>query len=165
MRVVVPCMQIALAASSPSRVAVTTRVGQHAVIANADIECGDTVLVITGREVAAPTRYTLQIGRQLHIEAQPDGDGPDGYPVWRFLNHGCVPNVALRGRAFVALAPIRAGEEVTFDYDTTEWDMASPFRCHCGNVRCRGEVRGFRHLTAAARAALQHVAPHLRALA
>jgi hypothetical protein len=141
------------------------RSGQHAVVANADIERGEVVLMVTGQEVAVPTRYTLQVDRDLHIEAEQDGDGPDGYPVWRFMNHGCDPNILLRGRGFVALRAIRAGEEVTFDYDTTEWDMASPFRCHCSSPCCRGTIRGYRHLTAAARRRLPAVAPHLLALA
>ena len=141
------------------------RSGQHAVVANADIERGEVVLAVTGQEVALPTRYTLQVGRSLHIEAQQDGDGPDGYPVWRFMNHGCEPNIVLRGRSFVAKRFIRAGEEVTFDYDSTEWDMASPFRCHCSSPFCRINIRGYRHLTAAARRQLLEVAPHLRDLA
>ena len=161
MRVIVARMQIVIAASCPSRVAIATRFGQHAVLANADIERGEVVLQVSGREVDAPTRYTLQVGRGLHVEAQQDGDGPDGYPVWRFMNHGCEPNVALRGRDFVALRAIRTGEEVTFDYDTTEWDMASPFRCNCSSPFCRGTIRGYRHLGSSARAGLLHVAPHL----
>lgn len=165
MRVTLVCMQTAIAASCPSRVAIAMRSGQHAVVANADIERGETVLAVTGEEVALPTRYTLQIGLDVHIEAQQDGDGPDGFPVWRFMNHGCQPNIVLRGRKFVAVRAIRAGEEVTFDYDSTEWDMASPFRCHCNSSGCRGIVRGYRHLTAAMRHQLIEVAPHLLALA
>lgn len=157
-------MQALVATSSPSRVAVATRHGQYAVIANADIAPGDLVLHITGKEVAVPTRYTLQVSTTVHVEAQPDGDGPDGYPVWRFVNHSCEPNLVMRNRAFYAVRPIRTGDEVSFDYDSTEWDMASPFRCHCATSRCRGQIRGFRHLNAAARAAVQNVSTHLRQL-
>jgi len=41
---------------------------------------------------------------------------------------------------------IPQGEEVTYDYNTTEYSMASPFLCRC--VHCGGrEIRGFRHLS------------------
>lgn len=165
MRVAISRMQSAIAASSPSRVAIATRSGQHALIANADIGRGEMVVAVTGVEVAMPTRYTLQVGARLHVEAQQDGDGPDGYPVWRFMNHGCEPNVVLRGRTFVAMRFVPAGEELTFDYDSTEWDMASPFRCHCSSPFCRGTIRGYRHLSVVARQQLKQVAPHLLGLA
>lgn len=46
----------------------------------------------------------------------------------------------------MALRPIAQGDEVTYDYNTTEYSMASPFLCHCGH--CSGtEIRGFRHLS------------------
>lgn len=158
-------MQVLVATSSPSRVAIATRHGQYAVVANADIAAGDLVLHVTGIEVTMPTRYTLQVAATVHVEAQPDSDGPDGYPIWRFMNHGCEPNVVLRGREFHTLRAIKAGDELTFDYDSTEWDMAAPFRCHCASTRCRGEIRGYLHLSKAARAALVQPAPHLRVIA
>jgi len=51
----------------------------------------------------------------------------------------------------VALRDLAAGEELTFDYNATEWSMAEPFLCTCG--ACGGSVvQGFAHLDAAARA-------------
>ena len=35
---------------------------------------------------------------------------------------------------------IRAGEQITFDYETTEWDMAEPFTCW----QSQQVVRGFK---------------------
>jgi hypothetical protein len=55
------------------------------------------------------------------------------------------------GRRLVALRELAAGEELTFDYNATEWDLAEPFRCSCG--ACGGSiVRGFAHLDDRARA-------------
>ena len=133
------------------------------VVATSDVAAGNVVMTIDGRTVAKPNRYTVQIGEGEHVDAdeQPDGS----YPVWRFLNHACEPNTRLVGRTLVALADLRAGDEVTFDYDSTEWDMASPFACACGAATCRGTIRGYRHLTTAQRKRLCSVAPHLRAAA
>jgi hypothetical protein len=52
---------------------------------------------------------------------------------------------------------------VTFDYNTTESSMASPFDCHCGSALCVGLVRGADHLTPPQRARLaSYLADYLR---
>ncbi|MEY5032012.1 MAG: Phosphoribosylformylglycinamidine synthase [Planctomycetota bacterium] len=84
---------------------------------------------------------------------------------WRFLNHSCDPSAAVQSRSLIALRPIAAGEQITFDYTTTEGSMAEPFTCLCGASGCVGTVRGFAHLSAAEqRARRDRLAPHLRAL-
>lgn len=58
------------------------------------------------------------------------------------FNHSCEPNVGVRGQiVLVARRQIAAGEEMTFDYDTTEVS-AEPFNCLCGHRRCRGIIDG-----------------------
>jgi hypothetical protein len=47
----------------------------------------------------------------------------------------------------VSPRPICAGEELTWDSLTTEWELAAPFACRCGAPGCRGTIRGFRHPT------------------
>jgi hypothetical protein len=54
----------------------------------------------------------------------------------------------------VAVRDIPAGEELTFDYLTTEWEMATPFACRCGAADCRGLIQGFKHLSPEAQAHL-----------
>jgi hypothetical protein len=142
-------------------VTVTSHRGQFAVVATADIAAGQPLLLVDGPLVPAPDRYTVQVGTNEHVDGGPDANGE--LPVWRFLNHSCEPNTRLVFRTLVAKQPIRPGEEITFDYDTTEWDMDAPFPCACGSASCRGLVRGYRHLTPAQRAALTGVAPHLLA--
>lgn len=34
------------------------------------------------------------------------------------------------------------GENLTFFYPSTEWEMAQPFQCNCGSKRCRGQISG-----------------------
>jgi hypothetical protein len=157
-------MEPTVASSSSRRIVVASCRGQLGVLATVDFRAGESVVRITGRDVAVPTRYTLQVAHGVHVDAEPDPSRPQGYPDWRFCNHSCEPNVALRGRAFVALRAIASGEEITFDYDSTEWDMAAPFACECGSRRCRRTIRGYRHLLPAQRAAVD-AAPHVRDLA
>ena len=83
------------------------------------------------------------------------------------MNHGCRPNVRIdtERRAMVALAEIAPGDELVFDYNSTEWDMAEPFACRCGAPGCYGVVRGYRHLSAEQQVRLAPIAaPHVVAM-
>jgi hypothetical protein len=142
-------------------VAVVTRNGQFAVVARVAIAKGTQVLAIEGPLVDHPTRYTIQVGVDMHVDAEADPKTGRAHPIWRFLNHACAPNTRIEGRSLVAGKRIRAGEEITFDYETTEWDMAAPFPCGCAAATCRGLIRGFRHLTPAQRQRLAGAAPHV----
>ncbi|OAA46181.1 Post-SET domain protein [Metarhizium rileyi] len=42
------------------------------------------------------------------------------------------------------LAP---GDELTFFYPSTEWDMAQSFTCLCGHSTCRGTISGAKDMT------------------
>jgi len=37
---------------------------------------------------------------------------------------------------------LQVGDELTFFYPSTEWDMAQPFDCLCGAPTCRGRISG-----------------------
>lgn len=83
-----------------------------------------------------PDRYTLQIAAGLHILLDPE-------PL-TFINHSCRPNAffdLVTGR-LVALKDIAPQEELTCFYPATEWDMAKPFSCQCGDPKCLGLIRG-----------------------
>jgi SET domain-containing protein len=140
----------------------TTGVG---VFATRDIDAGERVLDINGTVQRHPTRYSIQVTLDEHIECHESLSTEEmraRFP-WRFLNHCCEPNASIVGRTLVARQAIRAGEQVTFDYTTTEATMAEPFGCRCGAAKCLGHVSGFLALTAGeqhARAAF--VAPHLK---
>ena len=87
-----------------------------------------------------PTRLTIEVepGKHLFTEDSPGS----------FVNHACIPNCRFdRERmAFVAAKPIASGEEITFNYLTTESELASPFECTCGAPNCFGLIRGYRYL-------------------
>jgi hypothetical protein len=151
---------------SHPRVCVARRHGGYCLLARKAIRPGEHLLTIEGETSDEPNRYSVQVGPGVHVvppaELAPGDDSPRY--SWRFLNHSCNPNTALVGRALHALRSIAEGEELTFDYNTTEYDMASPFRCHCGHCGER-QIRGFRHLTAAEqRRIAPYLANHLRSL-
>ena len=135
------------------------------VFATQDIAAGERVLDVNGAMQSHPTRYSIQIDLDQHIECHeslPADEMRARYP-WRFLNHCCDPNASIVGRTLVARRAIQSGEQVTFDYTTTEASMAEPFDCRCGAPKCLGRVQGFLTLTAEEqRARAPFVAPHLK---
>ncbi|KAK0747670.1 hypothetical protein B0T21DRAFT_354848 [Apiosordaria backusii] len=42
---------------------------------------------------------------------------------------------------------LKAGEELTFFYPSTEYAMAQPFDCFCGSGECKGRISGARDMT------------------
>ncbi len=134
-------------------------------VATEPIGVGDVITTFEGVVVKKPSRYSIQLGESDHLSVPGDPELPellDKYP-WCFLNHHCDPNAVVRGRSLVALRPIERMDEVTFNYNTTESDMASPFPCGCGAERCNGSViRGFKHLSKPERERLRPwLAPHI----
>jgi len=128
---------------------------------------GSTVLTIVGHTTSTPTRHSLQIGPSHHIDVT-DIDDPlelmDVY-FWRFLNHHCEPNLAINGIEVIAIREIAAWEELTFNYNTTEFELIEPFDCRCGSPICGGRIRGFVALSEPERSELMPwVAPHLKSL-
>ncbi|MBM3257320.1 MAG: SET domain-containing protein [Candidatus Liptonbacteria bacterium] len=65
-----------------------------------------------------------------------------------FMNHSCDPNTKLdvAKKSYVAIKPIKKNEELTFNYNTTEWE-SSGFECACGSKKCYGAVKGLKHLS------------------
>jgi hypothetical protein len=83
-------------------------------------------------------RYTVQIAQDKHTEVG----------KLSALNHSCDPNVILDTEhlAMVARRDIDKGEELSFFYPSTEWEMDAPFICLCGAVNCIHVVAGARFL-------------------
>jgi hypothetical protein len=83
-------------------------------------------------------RYTVQIDRDRHTEVG----------KLSALNHSCDPNVILDTEHLLMIAyrDIEKGEELSFFYPATEWEMAAPFICLCGAANCIHVVAGARFL-------------------
>jgi hypothetical protein len=109
------------------------------------------------RVVDAPSYRSVQIAADRHIE---------DIGVLAYLNHSCHPNVRIdvERLAVVALDDIAEGDELTFFYPATEWDMAQPFRCWCGAAHCLGWVAGAKAVPKQV-LARYGVAPHIARLA
>lgn len=172
--------RVAMVAPVPATVLVARIAGVRHVIAAEPLDVGMTIFELDGIVLPTADRYSVQIGRDQHLAPLPTAGPDDDAYIWRYLNHACDPSAAFRFETgadgvetpvrLVATRPLRRGAEVTFDYETTEWDMSVPFRCGC--ARCALEpasarvVRGYRYLSAKERARLApHVAPHLCELA
>jgi len=138
--------------------------GEHRLVAVQPIAEGKTIFRLEGEITAKPTRYSVQIGKTLHLDsgsAHAMDDVFDRY-YWRFMNHACDPSAVIRGGEVIARRDIAPWEDVTFNYNTTEYDMAEPFVCRCGSVQCEGTIRGAKHLSPKRRAKLRPMmAPHL----
>ena len=82
-----------LAPSTP-RVTVVGVLGQRGVVALEAIAEGEVALVVDGVTTDKPSRYSIQVGEQEHVDL-PEGLDParaaGAYP-WQFLNHSCAPN-------------------------------------------------------------------------
>ena len=117
------------------------------VFATQNIERGQRILTLHGKEIhcvvkdqetslAYPNWVGLRKSTWLEVEA------PAIY-----LNHSCNPNAGIRGsRQLIALKKIKVGEEVTFDYSTTEDDRLWHMKCTCGAKNCRKVVRSIQFL-------------------
>lgn len=125
------------------------------------IAAGTVLFRIEGHETPTPTKYSLQVGKDLHLDQRGARDAQDRVRrfYWRYMNHGCAPTTRIVARDVVAARDIAALEGVTFDYNTTEYDMAEPFRCHCGAAECVVLVKGAKHLTPDQRARVADVLP------
>lgn len=149
-------------------VAVLRSDGEYRLVAARPLSAGERLFEIEGSKSVHPSRYSVQIGETAHIDLGPGITAEeimDRY-FWRFMNHGCKPNVRIEGTTVIALTSIAPWEPILFNYNTTEWDLAEPFRCACGALDCLGEIRGFRNLPPEEQERLAPlVAPHIRRLA
>ena len=140
------------------------------VVATKPIAINEMILYIDGRLTDQPSRYSVQISETEHIDLDEQAliDASPNRYIWRYLNHHCEPNARLDGRYLSAVKDIDIGDEITFNYNTNEYEMASPFPCWC-NAGTKGRERviaGYKHLDKKQRAALAgQVANHVLKLA
>jgi hypothetical protein len=96
---------------------------------------------------------SLQLSSDLFLQGNGELD--------EYINHSCEPNctVSFHGEFLpylVAARKIAAGEEISFNYNCTEWDLLEhervfqedcAFVCSCKSKTCLGEIRGFKYLS------------------
>ncbi len=106
------------------------------IIAENTIPKGQLIFKIRDFSIIDHATYqTIQIGPHEHLL-------DNGIIV--YLNHSCNPNafVNTADLTVCALKDIASGEELTFFYPSTEWEMASPFNCMCRSPNCLKYVAG-----------------------
>jgi len=100
---------------------------------------GETMCIIPSENIMdKPNRFTVQIARDKHTHVG----------KLAALNHSCNPNVILDTERMLMIAcrDIEKGEELSFFYPATEWEMQAPFICLCGSANCIHVVAGARFL-------------------
>jgi SET domain-containing protein len=134
---------------SPKTEVHESKIHGRGLFATADIAKDEVVAVKGGhiisreqlRERIAPRLgpVEIQIGDDLFIAPVTDEER-EGSML--YSNHSCNANLGMRGEiTFVAMRDIRAGEELTHDWATTDDDNYT-VKCNCGAKNCRGTLTG-----------------------
>ncbi|CAM9641707.1 unnamed protein product, partial [Ectocarpus fasciculatus] len=106
--------------------------------------------IITRKELnkrmlsSAGTRklYMMQLGDNTYLDAKRKGG------IARFVNHSCEPTCRLEqwtamGQprcAVFSLRAMKAGEELSFDYQWEAHHLRENTKCLCGSPQCRGTI-------------------------
>jgi SET domain len=115
----------------------------HLLISTKSFQAGDVISPFSAAEVHNhASRYTVQVAEQKHIILSPE--------FLQYINHSCNPNAFFNTTTMelTALQAIAPGDEFTFFYPSTEWDMAEPFNCLCGTSQCIGVIKGAKNIAA-----------------
>jgi hypothetical protein len=84
-------------------------------------------------------RLAYQVGNEWYhgpVEGSP-------FDPADYMNHSCDPNTwFIDGATMVARRDIKKGEEITYDYATSETAENFLLYCNCGAKDCRKTVRG-----------------------
>jgi len=88
---------------------------------------GDIVFTLSGTIYNKPSRETIYVGNNTHILDQ----------YGQFINHSFTPSTYIDKFKVIALIDINPNDEITFNYNDSELEMASPFEVNgihiCGS--------------------------------
>ncbi|KAJ3281527.1 hypothetical protein HK104_011416 [Borealophlyctis nickersoniae] len=101
---------------------------------------GDLVCKIEGYAKHANKRWSsVQVSANEHIELCSE---------LVYMNHSCDPSIHLDTTRMevIAAKDIKEGDDLTFFYPSSEWDMSQPFDCWCGAEQCVKRVSGAQHI-------------------
>ena len=116
------------------RIIQTQDVGEG-IISLASFQPGEIVFKFAGVLLSEVTLFTLQLkpGNHLH----------DPFFMGKVL-HSCDPNMScdMETQTFTAIKPIRKGDYLTMDYETTEDVLFRSFECQCGAPNCKKLIKG-----------------------
>lgn len=139
-------------------------VGKKAIAKHA-LASGAVLNVFKFPVLTYPTMHTVQLTEGVHV-APTDGAECISHQCGPDTNSAVVVADDCQSAAFVATRDVAEGEEMTFNYNTTEWEMSSPFPCVCKACQAKSTsgaaavsqvVRGFKYLTLKQRAEIAHM--------
>jgi hypothetical protein len=116
------------------------------IFANVDFKRGDLIFIWKG--ILMRGLYHWRVGKRWlqtdqYAWIDPYKDNPGCY-----INHSCNPNSGIRNSIeMVAMREIKKGEEVTFDYSTSESEDGWYLICHCGEKNCRRLIKPYEFLS------------------
>ena len=110
-----------------------------------DIKEGSHVVEYTGPRIGKDEGDQKYENKDVtYLFGLDDGRIIDGHGIAAFINHCCDPNCEtdeIDGRVWIiSLRDIKAGEELTYDYNLYDGDEDDPSLCFCGAKECRGTM-------------------------
>jgi hypothetical protein len=95
----------------------STLTDQKGLFSTKEYKKGDILYILSGDIYDNPRRETIHIGNNRHIY--------DKYGM--YINHSFNPNIFVNGCELIALCDIKINDELFFNYNDTEINMANPF--------------------------------------
>lgn len=108
------------------------RVGEQALFSLEKHLTGEIVFQLDGEIKNTPTKYTIEISKTEHII--------DKWGI--YMNHSFDPSTKIIGRNVVARYDINIGDEINFNYNASETNMATPFDTPYGYVGGKKSIKG-----------------------
>jgi hypothetical protein len=124
-----------------AKVMLNKSTGQKALHAATSFYPGQVICDFSAGTISAsPTYLTVQTGVDKHITLMPE--------FLQYINHSCAPTVFFdtTRMELICLKAMQPGDEFTFFYPSTEWEMVQPFDCNCGSPECLHIINGASHL-------------------
>ncbi len=87
------------------------------VYASSDFKDGDIIRKLEGTLCLKPTKESIHIGNNLHVIDK----------FGKYMNHSFEPNTKIELNNVIAIRDIKKNEELTFNYNDSEVNIASPF--------------------------------------
>jgi hypothetical protein len=102
-----------------------------------DLPSGALFARITTATPSKKAYSSVQVSENSHIELNSE---------LVYINHSCKPNLVFDMAKFEVRVhdgrELKKGDGLTFFYPSSEWEMAQPFECGCGEKECLGTIRG-----------------------
>ena len=120
-----------------------SRIHAHGCYTTEPIQKATPVIEYTGPRLTVDEADTLyENSPRTYLFGLEDGKHViDGDGLAAFINHSCDPNCEpdeINSRVFIfAIRDIKAGEELTYDYNLYDGELDDVALCSCGSQNCR----------------------------